>query len=47
MPISIGLKTATQRRFVNCFRDVAAVLEHSLEYRLSQPDITERTMRNF
>ena len=33
------LKTATYIRFVTCFRDIAAVLEQSLEYRLSKLDI--------
>ena len=40
------LKMATYIRFVTCFRDVAAVLEQSREYRISKLDITKRTTFN-
>jgi len=40
------LKTATYIRFVTCFRDIATVLQQSLEYRLSKLDIMKRTTSN-
>jgi len=43
----LRLKKTTLKRLVTCFRDVAMVLEHSLEYRLSKLDITEHTMQTF